>query len=337
MAIGMRPLSAPLIDAFGRQITYLRLSVTDRCDLRCAYCMEERPKFMPSANLLNPAELETLAKTFIERGVKKIRLTGGEPLVRKDFTEILERVSRHIQPGRLEELTLTTNGTQLAAHATQLAQCGVRRINISIDSLDSGIYKKITRNGDLDKALEGIAAAKAAGLQCKLNVVLLRDQNADEIPDLIAWAHREGHDVTLIEVMATADTGIDRRRQFLPMSAIRESLDQHWNLTPITKNTGGPARYWKVEQTGGILGMISPLTENFCAGCNRVRVTASGQLVLCLGQEDGVNLRDALRGNGDLHAVIDNALSVKPERHGFNEAFDSGRSAVSRPMSATGG
>lgn len=327
----------PQVDGFGRAITYLRLSVTDRCDLRCTYCMAERPDFLPKKDLLSIEELEALAGTFIRRGVDKIRITGGEPLVRKDIGALFERLGRQVESGALRELTLTTNATQLEHHAAHLARCGVRRINVSLDSLDPETYARTTRGGDLSKALRGIAAAARAGIRCKLNVVALKDQNAADIPLLIEWAHRQGHDVTLIEVMPTADTGFDRRIQFLPLTAVREDLERRWTLSPLEDRTGGPARYWRVEETGGRLGLITPLTENFCAGCNRVRVTATGRLVLCLGQEDGVDLRHTLREGGDLDSAIDDALHAKPERHQFEEAYAAGRAAVSRPMSMTGG
>lgn len=337
MAFDTQHAAAPQVDGFGRTISYLRLSVTDRCDLRCTYCMAARPTFLPKKDLLTTEELDALASTFIRRGVTKIRITGGEPLVRKDIGDLFARLGRHLETGDLAELTMTTNATQLEHYAEHLMACGVRRVNVSLDSLVPETYAEITRGGHLDDALRGLKAAKAAGLSCKLNVVALKDQNAAEIPDLIAWAHAEGHEVTLIEVMPTADTGHDRRQQFLPLTAVRDDLDTRWTLEPTARNTGGPARYWRVKETGGMLGLITPLTENFCAGCNRVRVTSTGRLVLCLGQEDGTDLRQTLRQGGDLDAVIDKALHVKPERHGFEEAFAAGRAAVGRSMSTTGG
>ncbi len=328
---------AQQVDGHGRLISYLRLSVTDRCDLRCTYCMTERPVFLPKRDLLTPEELDQLAAAFIRRGVTKIRVTGGEPLVRKDIGEIFERLGRHVRTGGLRELTLTTNATQLAAHAEHLVRCGVRRVNVSLDSLDPQIYADITRGGRLDSALEGLEAAREAGLACKINIVALREQNADEIPSMIAWAHARGYEATVIEVMATADTGIDRRLQFYPLTALKDDLDTRWRLSPLARRTGGPARYWHVEETGGVLGLITPLTNNFCADCNRVRITSVGRLVLCLGQEDGVDLRAPMRGDGDLDRTIDAALRIKPLRHDFEEAFSEGRAAVSRPMSETGG
>ena len=316
------------LDALGRAITYLRLSVTDRCDLRCTYCMAEQPDFLPKSKLLTYEQIEQIAEAFIQRGVRKIRVTGGEPLVRKDIGTLFTALGRFVQDGRLDELTLTTNATILDRHAEHLVACGVKRVNISIDSLRPDRFREITRGGDVEAVLRGIAAAKAAGLSCKLNIVALREQNADEIPDMITWAHSEGHEVTLIEVMPTADTGFDRRLQFLPLTAVREELEERWTLTPTSRSTGGPARYWKVEETGGMLGLITPLTENFCAGCNRVRVTATGRLVLCLGQEDGVDLREPLLRGEDLSAVIDQGLNFKPERHGFEEAYAERRAAV---------
>lgn len=327
----------PLMDGMGRRITYLRLSVTDRCDLRCIYCMAERPDFLPKAEILSVNELETVASAFMARGTEKIRITGGEPLVRKDVGALIERLGRYVADGRLGELTLTTNATLLHRYADHLAANGVRRINVSLDSLCPETYRRMTRGGSLSAALRGLEAAKKAGLSCKINVVALRDENADEIPSLIAWAHGEGFEVTLIEVMPTADTGFDRRDQFLPLTAVRKTLEDRWHLDPLTRRTGGPARYWHVAETGGVLGLITPLTGNFCAGCNRVRVTATGRLVLCLGKEDGVDLRGPLRAGSNLDAVIDAALRGKPERHDFDEALAAGRAAVSRSMSTTGG
>ena len=328
-----------LTDAFGRRITYLRLSVTDRCDLRCAYCMAERPDFLPKSALLTLGELDQIATAFVARGVNRIRITGGEPLVRRDVTTLFASLGRHVVSGDLAELTLTSNATLLRQHAPALAAAGVRRINVSLDSLVPETYRRITRGGDVARALDGIAAASEAGLSVKLNVVALRDDNASEIADIVAWAHGQGHEVTLIEVMPTAETGIDRRSQFLPLSAVRDDLERRFTLTPSGHRTGGPARYWDVAETGGRIGLITPLTENFCGGCNRVRVTATGRLVLCLGQEDGVDLRAALREGGPaaLDAAIDEGLARKPERHGFEEAYAAGRAAVGRSMSVTGG
>ena len=332
-------LTSGLTDGFGRRITYLRLSVTDRCDLRCFYCMAERPAFLPKADLLTADELDRLAGAFVARGVTKLRVTGGEPLVRRDAGEVFARLGRHVASGALSELTLTTNATLLPRHAAGLAAAGVRRVNVSLDTLDPDAFRRITRGGDVAATLAGIRAARGAGLRVKINAVALKNEGAEHLPDLIAWAHGEGHDVTLIEVMPTADTGEDRRRQFLPLSVVRERLEARWTLTPSAHRTGGPARYWNVAETGGRLGLITPLTENFCGGCNRVRVTATGRLVLCLGQEDGTDLRASLRAGDEagLHAAIDGALSGKPERHGFEEAYAARRQAVGRGMNTTGG
>ncbi|MCQ8184862.1 GTP 3',8-cyclase MoaA [Parvularcula maris] len=339
MAYDGQPIARPLTDGMGRTISYLRLSVTDRCDLRCTYCMAERPDFLPRRDLLTPDEIDRLAEAFISRGVSKLRLTGGEPLVRRDFAGIVRRLGRHVRSGALDELTLTTNATLLAQHAVLLADSGVRRINVSLDSLDPETYRRVTRGGDLSKALDGIGAAHQQGIRIKINVVALREDNAQELPGIIAWAHGEGHDVSIIEVMPMAETGVDRRRQFLPLSAVREELEKRWTLTPSAHRTGGPSRYWEVAETGGRLGFITPLTNNFCEGCNRVRVTATGRLVLCLGQEDGTDLRSVLRsGDGQaLDDTIDRALLGKPERHGFEEAYAAGTQAVTRGMNTTGG
>ncbi|WP_031555121.1 GTP 3',8-cyclase MoaA [Parvularcula oceani] len=330
----------PLRDPFGRTITYLRLSVTDRCDLRCTYCMPERMRFLPKRDLLSLEELEAVADAFIRRGVRRLRITGGEPLVRPGLPGLIARLSRHLGSGALDEITLTTNATQLDRHAEALAAAGVRRINVSLDSLNPETYRRVTRGGDLFRALSGIAAAKAAGIAVKLNAVALKHDNAEDLPELVEWAHAEGHAVTLIEVMPTAETGEDRRSQFLPLLAVREALEDRFTLTPLAARTGGPARYVRVEETGGTLGFITPLTENFCAGCNRVRVTCTGKLALCLGQEEGADLRPALRGGRPgpaLDRALDDALLRKPERHGFEEAQAEGRAAVGRHMNVTGG
>ena len=286
---------APLVDRFARAITYLRLSVTDRCDLRCTYCMPERMTFLPRAEVLSLEELYRLSRAFIERGVTKLRLTGGEPLVRRDMVDLVRALGRHLGEGGLRELTLTTNGTRLAEFAEDLALAGVRRINVSLDTLDRDRFAALARRDSLPQVLEGLEAARAAGLKVKLNAVALKGVNEGELPDLVAWAHGQGHDVTLIEVMPLGDVDGDRIDHYLPLDAVRRDLEHRWTLVPSAHNSGGPARYVDVAQTGGRLGFITPLTGNFCATCNRVRVTATGQLYMCLGGEGRVDLRAALR------------------------------------------
>ena len=326
---------SPLIDGFGRAISYLRLSVTDRCDLRCVYCMAEHQTFLPKREVLSLEELSALARAFIKRGVKKIRITGGEPLVRKGVLRLFEDLGGELGRG-LDELTLTTNATQLEAFAPQLKSAGVRRVNVSLDTLDPAAFKRLTRGGDVARTLAGISAAQASGLKVKINTVALARDNADDLPDLIAWAHGQGMDLTLIEVMPLGEIGADRRAQFLPLTAVREALEGRWTLSPLTERTGGPARYWRVSETGGKLGLITPLTENFCAGCNRVRVTCTGKLFMCLGHESVVDLRAPLREGGEavLNAALNRAMALKPEAHDFDA---SGAAATQRPMAMTGG
>ncbi|OYW39095.1 MAG: GTP 3',8-cyclase MoaA, partial [Azorhizobium sp. 12-66-6] len=275
---------SPLVDTFGRAVTYLRVSVTDRCDFRCVYCMSEHMNFLPKQDLLTLEELDRLCTAFVARGVRKLRLTGGEPLVRRDVMTLFRSLSRHLDTGRLEELTLTTNGSQLARYAADLAACGVKRINVSIDTLDAEKFRAITRWGDLGKVLEGVRAAKAAGIHVKINAVALKDVNEHEIASIMEWCHGEGHDLSLIEVMPLGEVGAERVDQYLPLSEVREQLAQRFTLTDIDYRTGGPARYLEVKETGGRLGLITPLTHNFCEGCNRVRVTCTGTLFMCLGQ-----------------------------------------------------
>ncbi len=330
---------APLIDSFARRISYLRLSVTDRCDLRCAYCMPERMTFLPRAEVLSLEELHVLALGFIARGVTKLRLTGGEPLVRRDVIDLVRALGRKLGDG-LEELTLTTNGTQLATYADDLAAAGVRRVNVSLDTRDRETFARLTRRDCLPDVLDGIAAAKSAGLRVKLNTVALKGINDAEIPDLIAWAHGEGHEVTLIEVMPLGEIEADRIDQYLPLSEVRAALGRRWALEPDPHRTGGPARYVRVAETGGRLGFITPLTENFCEGCNRIRVTATGQLYPCLGGEERVDLRAALRsGNPEaaLAEALDLAMRIKPARHHFAIDARGERPALARHMSMTGG
>jgi len=329
----------PLVDQFARRITYLRLSVTDRCDLRCAYCMPERMTFLPKAEVLSLEELHKLALGFIDRGVTKIRLTGGEPLVRRDMIELVRALGRKLGDG-LGVLTLTTNATSLARHAVDLYEAGVRRINVSLDSLDRETFARLARRDVLPSVLEGIAAAQDAGLAVKINTVALKGINEAELPDLIAWAHGKGMDLTLIEVMPLGEVEEDRFDHYLPLSAVSEALSAHWTLTPSPHRTGGPARYFDIAETGGRLGLITPLTNNFCEGCNRMRVTATGQLYPCLGGGERVDLRAALRDadpDAALASALDTAMRIKPERHHFVIDGPGGAPALPRHMSMTGG
>lgn len=326
----------PLVDSFGRTVTYLRLSVTDRCDLRCTYCMSENMTFLPKSDLLDAAELEEVARTFIARGVTKIRVTGGEPLVRRNILDIMTRLSKYLGQG-LTELTLTTNGTQLAKHAEDLARLGVKRINLSLDSLISETFTRITRGGKLEQVLDGIAAAQSHGLKIKLNVVVLKNENASEIPSIINWAHRRDIDVTLIEAMPLGEIEADRYDQYIPLSDIRADLENRFTLSADSFKTGGPSEYWRVEETGGRLGFITPLSNNFCAGCNRVRLTCTGKLFLCLGQNDDADLREVLRTGGDLDAALTEAMTRKPKAHDFLIDAPGKAPALSRHMSVTGG
>jgi cyclic pyranopterin phosphate synthase len=330
---------APLVDQFSRRISYLRLSVIDRCDLRCAYCMPERMTFLPKAEVLSLEELHQLSLGFIARGITKLRLTGGEPLVRRDMIELVRALGRKLGDG-LEELTLTTNGTQLAPLAEDLFAAGVRRINVSLDTRDRAAFAKLTRRDMLPQVLEGIAAAKAAGLRVKLNTVALKGVNEDEIPDLVHWAHSEGMDLTLIEVMPLGDVEQDRFDHYLPLSAVRERLEQRFTLNASSHRTGGPARYFDLAETGGRLGLITPLTNNFCDGCNRIRVTATGQLYACLGGTEQVDLRAALRSADPEAALaegLDLAMRIKPLRHAFRIDQPGAAPALARHMSMTGG
>lgn len=328
-----------LRDRFGRTVTYLRVSVTDRCDLRCVYCMAERMVFLPRAELLTLEELDRVASAFVGLGVRKLRLTGGEPLVRKGFMGLVERLSRHLASGALDELTLTTNGTRLAPHAAELARLGVRRINVSLDTLDPDLFSRLTRGGDLATVLSGIEAARAAGLAVKINTVALARDNGAEIPALIQWAHARNMDLTLIETMPMGEIEADRTDQYLSLAEVRRQLASYWTLTDLPLSTGGPARYVRIEETGGRLGLITPLSHNFCEACNRVRLTCTGVLHSCLGQEDEADLRAVLRAGGsdaDLVAAIRQAVDVKPRGHDFQI----GRGAaptVARHMSTTGG
>ena len=327
----------PMTDRFGRHITYLRVSVTDRCDFRCVYCMAETMTFLPRAELLTLEELDRLGSAFIAKGVRKLRLTGGEPLVRRNIMWLIERLSRHLGGG-LDELTLTTNGSQLALHAEALAACGVKRINVSLDTLDSAKFRAITRRGDLSQVMHGIDAAERAGLKIKINTVALREVNEDEIEDMVRWAHGRGFGLTLIETMPMGEIGADRVEQYLPLSLLRARLEQHFTFDDSAYNSGGPARYVDVRETGGKLGFITPMTHNFCESCNRVRVTCTGTLYMCLGQEDAADLRAPLRASGDdalLHAAIDEAIARKPKGHDF--VIGRGEGQLMRSMSVTGG
>ncbi|WP_420506374.1 GTP 3',8-cyclase MoaA [Nitratireductor aquimarinus] len=329
-----------MIDPFGRAIDYLRVSVTDRCDFRCVYCMAEDMTFLPKRDLLSLEELDRLCTVFIEKGVRRLRLTGGEPLVRKNIMHLVRQLSRHLKSGALDELTLTSNGSQLERFATELADCGVRRINVSIDTLDADKFHAITRWGKLDKVMRGIEAAEAAGLKIKLNTVALKGFNEDEIPEMLRWAHGRGMDMTVIETMPMGEIDGDRTDQYLPLSLLRTQLEKQFTLTDIPFKTSGPARYVEVAETGGKLGFITPMTHNFCESCNRVRITCTGMLYMCLGQDDSADLRDALRaseGNDLLAETIDRAIARKPKGHDFIIDRRTNRPSVSRHMSVTGG
>jgi GTP 3',8-cyclase len=334
------PRFSHLIDPFGRQISYLRVSVTDRCDFRCVYCMAEDMHFLPKKDILTLEELDRVSSAFVERGVKKLRLTGGEPLVRRNIMQLVQSLSRHLESGALEELTLTTNGSQLSRYASALKEHGVRRINVSLDTRDAQKFRAITRWGDLGKVLEGIVAARNAGLQVKINMVALKGINEDEVDDMLGWCHEQGMDLTLIETMPLGEIDGDRTDQYLPLSLIRARLAERYTLEAVAYRTGGPARYVKVRETGGRLGFITPLTHNFCESCNRVRLTCTGTLYMCLGQEDAADLRAPLRaseGNELLHAAITEAISRKPKGHDFIIDRRHNRPALARHMSVTGG
>jgi cyclic pyranopterin phosphate synthase len=336
-AATIRP--APLIDPFQRAITYLRVSVTDRCDFRCVYCMSENMTFLPKPDLLTLEELDRLCSAFVARGVRKLRLTGGEPLVRRSIMTLVQSLSRHLGDG-LDELTITTNGSQLPKYARELAACGVKRINVSLDTLDPDKFRAITRWGELSKVMAGIDAAQDAGLAVKINAVALKGVNEDELGDLVAWSHGRGMDLTIIEVMPLGDIEPSRLEQYLPLSMARARLAERYTLEDIDYRTGGPARYVRVAETGGRLGFITPLTHNFCESCNRVRLTCTGTLYMCLGQEDAADLRAPLRAsesNDLVNAAIDAAILRKPKGHDFVIDRRAKRPAVSRHMSVTGG
>ncbi|UAL10767.1 GTP 3',8-cyclase MoaA [Caulobacter segnis] len=327
-----------LIDGFGRAVTYLRVSVTDRCDLRCLYCMSEHMTFLPKAEVLTLEELDRLASTFVGLGVRKLRLTGGEPLVRKGFMDLVASLSRHLRSGALDELTLTTNGTQLERYAADLARHGVRRINVSLDTLKPDLFRTLTRGGDLARVIAGIDAALAAGIQVKINAVALKTDNAAELPELIQWAHARGCDITLIETMPLGEVDQDRTDQYLSLKDVRRDLASFWTLEDSHYATGGPARYTRVVETGGRLGFITPLSNHFCDTCNRVRLTCTGTLHTCLGRDDASDLRAVIRGGAtdiQLHQAIFAAIGAKPQGHDFQIAAP--RPAVARHMSTTGG
>ncbi|WP_454814723.1 GTP 3',8-cyclase MoaA [Labrys neptuniae] len=330
----------PMIDPFGRAINYLRVSVTDRCDFRCVYCMSEDMTFLPKKDLLTLEELDRLCSAFIAKGVRKLRFTGGEPLVRRDIMTLFRSISRHLDNGRLDELTVTTNGSQLARYAAELRDCGVKRINVSLDTLDPAAFKAITRWGDFGKVMDGIDKAQEAGLAVKINAVAIKGMTEDEAVGLIEWAHGRGMDLTFIEVMPMGDVTGHRVDQYLPLSVLRAQLLDSYTLDDIPYNTGGPARYVRVRETGGRLGFITPMTHNFCESCNRVRVTCTGTLYMCLGQEDAADLRAPLRAseaNDLLDAAIDRAITRKPKGHDFVIDRRTKQPAVSRHMSVTGG
>ncbi|HYM98455.1 MAG TPA: GTP 3',8-cyclase MoaA [Aestuariivirgaceae bacterium] len=334
------PSLSPLIDPFGRRVSYLRVSVTDRCDFRCVYCMAEDMHFLPKKDILTLEELDRVSSAFIERGVRKFRLTGGEPLVRRNIMQLVQSLSRHLESGALEELTLTTNGSQLTRYAGELARYGVKRINVSLDTRDALKFRAITRWGDIAKVLEGISAAQGAGLQIKINMVALKAVNEDEIEEMLRWSHGQGMDLTLIETMPLGDIDGDRTDQYLPLSLVRARLAERLTLDEISYRTGGPARYVRVRETGGRLGFITPLTHNFCESCNRVRLTCTGTLYMCLGQEDAADLRAPLRaseGNELLHEAISEAISRKPKGHDFIIDRRHNKPALARHMSVTGG
>lgn len=332
------PPGPSLIDGFGRAVTYLRVSVTDRCDLRCVYCMAEHMTFLPKAQVLTLEELDRLASTFVTLGVRKLRLTGGEPLVRRGFMDLVAGLSRHLRSGALDELTLTTNGSQLERYAADLARHGVKRINVSLDTLKPELFRALTRGGDVARVIAGLDAAQAAGISVKINAVALKQDNAGEIPELVQWAHARGCDITLIETMPLGEVDQDRTDQFLSLKDVRRDLTSFWTLTDLPDSTGGPARYVRVAETGGRLGLITPLSNHFCDTCNRVRLTCTGTLHSCLGRDDATDLRAVIRSGAsdtELVEAIYAAIGAKPQGHDFQIA--AARPAVARHMSTTGG
>ena len=334
------PPKLPMVDPFGRTVSYLRVSVTDRCDFRCIYCMSEHMTFLPKKDLLTLEELDRLCSAFVAKGARKLRITGGEPLVRKNIMWLFRTLSRHLKSGALDELTLTSNGSQLPKYAQELADLGVRRINISLDTLNANRFKAVTRWGDSSQVMAGVDAADKAGLKIKLNAVALKGVNEDEFDDLIRFAHGRGMDLTLIETMPMGEIDGDRTDQYLPLSLVRARLMERWTLVDIPYRTGGPARYVEVKETGGRVGFITPMTHNFCESCNRVRLTCTGTLYMCLGQDDAADLRAPLRMSSDdalLSEAIDEAISRKPKGHDFVIDRRTKKPAVARHMSVTGG
>ena len=332
--------AAPLVDPFGRAVTYIRVSVTDRCDFRCVYCMSEDMTFLPKRDLLSLEELDRLCSAFVRLGTRKIRITGGEPLVRRGVMTLFRSLSRHIGSGALDEIAVTTNGSQLARYAGELADCGVRRVNVSLDTLDPGKFREITRWGNFDDVMKGLDAAERAGLEVKINAVALKGVNDEEAPEMLAWANGRGFDLTFIEVMPLGDVDKSRFDQYLPLTELRARLERRYTLVPSLHRTGGPARYYDVAETGGRLGLITPLTHNFCEGCNRVRVTCTGTLYMCLGQEDAADLRAPLRrseSDAPLEEAIRGAILRKPKGHDFLIERANSHSSTRRHMSVTGG
>jgi cyclic pyranopterin phosphate synthase len=329
-----------LVDPFGRVVDYLRVSVTDRCNLRCSYCMSEKMQFLPRRELLTIEELDRVCSAFILRGVTRLRLTGGEPLVRRGIMDLIRSLSRHLRTGALQELTLTTNGVRLRDFAAELREAGVRRVNVSLDSLDRSTFARIARSDRLQDVLEGIAAAKAAGLRVKINTVALKSDNEGEIPHLIRWAHEGGMDLTLIETMPLGEVDEDRTDQFVSLAEVRRDLSSYWTLRELPEATGGPARYVRIEETGGKVGFITPLTHNFCDTCRRVRLTCTGTLYMCLGQDAAIDLREPLRASPTddlLNAAIDEGIRRKPKAHDFLLPTRGAAPALQRHMSVTGG
>lgn len=334
------PDTPALIDPYQRAITYLRVSVTDRCDFRCTYCMSEDMTFLPKREVLSLEEIDRLCTAFIDKGVKKLRLTGGEPLVRKGIMTLIRSLSRHLESGELKELTLTTNGSQLPKYADEMAALGIKRVNVSLDTLDADKFKRITRRGELQQVLDGITAATKAGIAVKINAVALKGDNEHEIVEMMKWAHGEGHDLTLIETMPLGEIDEDRTDQYLPLTTVRARLSEQFTLKDIPYKTGGPARYVEIEETGGRLGFITPMSHNFCESCNRVRITCTGTLYMCLGQDDAADLRAPMRHSEDneaLYQAIDNAITLKPKGHDFIIDRRHKKPSVGRHMSTTGG
>ena len=331
--------SKTLVDTYGRQVSYLRVSVTDRCDFRCTYCMGENMKFLPKRDVLSFEEIDAIVGVFVSRGVRKIRLTGGEPLVRRNIMDLIGSLSRHLHANTLDEITLTTNGSQLPKYASRLKELGVRRVNVSLDTLDAERFAKITRRGRIEQVLDGITAAQSEGLRIKINMVALRGVNDDEVVPMLEWAHGMGYDLTLIEGMPLGEVGLDRVDSYLPLVEVRDRLAKIFTLDRLQARTGGPARYFSVKETGGKLGFITPMSHNFCESCNRVRLTCTGKLYLCLGQDDHVDLRTALREGGEngLNEVLDHAMIIKPKGHDFILDRAHPAAAVVRHMSVTGG